>query len=218
MAAIPSKPRKRRKPGRPARSQNQREHLLDTAVACYARDGVTATSARTIAAAAGVTPALVNYYFGSKERLLEAVVQERLMPVVLSLRDTVAAAGESPAAVAAAFVRGIHAAVARHPWLPSIWVREILTENGALREAFFERVSPLVPRLLAERFGAARQSGALPEGLDPRLVVVSLIGLTFFPLAGASIWRRLFDAHDVDNEALQRHTLALLRQGLGAPP
>ncbi|HEX6996828.1 MAG TPA: TetR/AcrR family transcriptional regulator [Gammaproteobacteria bacterium] len=217
MATAPAKHRKRRGPGRPSHSQNQRERLLDAALACYARDGVTATSMRTIAAAAGVTPALVNYYFGNKERLLEAVVQERLMPVVLSLRDSVAAAGESPGAVAAAFVRGIHAAVARHPWLPSLWVREIVTENGALREVFFQHVSPLVPRLLAERFGAAQQSGALPEDLDPRLVVVSLIGLTFFPLAGASIWRRLFDAHDVDGDALQRHTLALLRHGLGAP-
>ena len=51
--------------------------------------------------------------------------------------------------------------------------------------------------------------------LDPRLLVVSLVGLTLFPLAAQSIWRRMFDAHDVDVAALERHTLALLDHGFG---
>lgn len=213
MAAIPSKPRKRRKPGRPARSQNQREHLLDTAVACYARDGVTATSARTIAAAAGVTPALVNYYFGSKEQLLEAVVAERLIPIVHGIRSGIEAAGDEPRELIVAFVRGLHAAVARHPWLPALWVREILTEGGALRDLLFEHVAPHIAGRLAERFAAAQRRGDLPASVDPRLLVVSLVGLTLFPLAAASIWRRMFAADDIDADVLAAHTLALLEHG-----
>ena len=52
-------------------------------------------------------------------------------------------------------------------------------------------------------------------GLDPRLLVVSLVGLTMFPLAAESLWRRVFVADDIDRAALLRHTLALLDHGLG---
>jgi TetR/AcrR family transcriptional regulator len=208
--------RQRRRPGRPrGDAPQQRERLLDTALECYAKSGIAATSVRSIAAGAGVTPALVNYYFGSKEHLLEAVVEERLLPVVAKLRDAVETAGGDPSAVAAGFVRGMHAAVARYPWLPSLWVREILMENGALRDLLLEQISPQVPQVLAQRFAAARQRGELNADVDPRLLVVSLIGLTLFPLAAAPIWRRVFDAADVDADRLMLHTLVLIDEGLG---
>jgi hypothetical protein len=70
--------------------------------------------------------------------------------------------------------------------------------------------------MLAKRFADAKAEGALNPGLDPRLTVVSLIGLTLFPLAAQSIWRRLLDAGDIDTQTLIDHTLALLGSGLGA--
>ncbi len=75
QAKATRKKREPRKPGRPrADETNQRERLLDAAVACFAADGVAATSLRGIALKAGVTPALVNYYYGSKEQLLDAFI------------------------------------------------------------------------------------------------------------------------------------------------
>src|SRR6185503_1277551 len=120
-----------RRPGRPrADEANQRERLLDAAVECFAADGISATSLRNIALKAGVTPALVNYYFGSKQQLVDAFVAERVTNVVQILRDNLLAAGDDPRALIAAFVHGIHDAVARFPWLPSLWVREVLNEKG----------------------------------------------------------------------------------------
>src|SRR6266851_5107682 len=56
---------------------NVREHLLDTATRLFAERGIAATTAQ-IAADADVTSALVHYYFTNRERLLDAVVDERL--------------------------------------------------------------------------------------------------------------------------------------------
>jgi AcrR family transcriptional regulator len=206
----------KRSPGRPrADDANQRERLLDAAIDCYRRDGIAATTARSIADAAGVTPALVNYYFGGKDKLLDAVVAERIMPAITALRANLEAAGGEPRALAEAFVRGLHAAVAERPWFPSLWVREVLSENGALREMLLKHVAPAAAQPLAARFAGAQAHGALPAGVDPRLLVVSLIGLTMFPLAAAPIWRRVFDASDLDSAALERHTLALLAHAFG---
>jgi AcrR family transcriptional regulator len=208
---------KPRRPGRPRRDDgNQRERLLDAAVECFTADGIAATSLRNIAVKAGVTPALVNYYFGSKERLFDAFVAERVLPVSALLRAGIDAGGADARTVVAEFVRSVHAAVARFPWVPSLWVREILSEHGALRPVLLEQISPQVPRVLAQALAEAQKRGALNADLDPRLLVVSLIGLTLFPLAAEPIWRRVFDAGDIDHDALLQHTLALLDRGLGA--
>jgi AcrR family transcriptional regulator len=190
--------------------------MLDAAIACYVREGIAATSLRAIAAEAAVTPALLHYYFGDKAQLQQAVVEERLMPAFTSLREPLLRAGDNVAALVAGFVRGIGELVARHPWLPSLWVREVLCEGGALRELLLTRIAPQLPHLLAQRFAAAQRSGGLNPDLDPRLLVVSLVGLTLFPAAGAPIWRQFFEADDLDADALRDHTIALLDRGIGA--
>jgi AcrR family transcriptional regulator len=213
---APRSANRSRRPGRPpAADTSQRERLLDAALECYSRDGVAATSARGIAVRAGVTPALVNYYFGGKEQLLGAVTAERLLPALGLLREGLAAAGDDARAIAAAFVRGLHAVVGAHPWLPALWVREVVTEGGALRGVLIEQIFPLIPVPLAQRFAAAQRAGGLGPDVDPRLLVVSLLGLTMLPLATAPIWRRAFGADDVDDATLVRHTLALLEHGIG---
>ena len=207
-----------RRAGRPAGdSPDLRERLLDAAITCFAREGIAATSLRSIAREAVVNPALLHYYFGDKAQLQQAVVEERLMPAFAALRAQLRHVGDDVAGLVAGFVRGIGDVVARHPWLPSLWVREVLCEGGELRELLLTRIAPQIPHLLARQFAAAQGRGELNPDLDPRLLVVSLVGLTMFPAAGAPIWRSMFKADDIDAAALRDHTIALLDRGLELP-
>lgn len=217
MATRSPSIRRPRRPGRPAESESDlRERLLEAALARFVAEGIAATSLKSIATQAGVTPALVHYYFGNKEQLLAAVVEERLLVATTELRRLIGDDDGSgnPSALVRDFVQGLGRVVARHPWLPVLWAREVLTEGGALREVMLARVAPMLPQMMAARFARAQQAGTLNPALDPRLLVVSLIGLTLFPLAAESIWRRLFDAGDIDHARLQAHTIALLERGL----
>ena len=198
----------------PADTPDLRARLLDAALACYVRAGIAATSLRDIAAEAGVTPAMLHYYFGDGAQLRRAVIDERVLPALAGLHARLQAAGDDVGGMVIAFVAGIGDVVAAHPWLPSLWVREVLSDGGALRETLFDSIGPRVPVMLAGRFADAQARGALNPDLDPRLLMVSLVGLTLFPAAGAPIWRRLFDAGDLDYAALQRHVLVLLGRGL----
>lgn len=58
-----------------------KEEILNAAEVLFARTGYHASSMRAITETAGVNLALVNYHFGSKEALLEAVIERRLRPV-----------------------------------------------------------------------------------------------------------------------------------------
>ena len=216
---MPAQSATRRSPGRPPKTRgDQRARLLDVAIALYSRNGIAGTPLSAIARRARVTPALMHYYFGNREQLLDALMEERIAPLVMGIGLRLAEAGGDPRALVHAFVRTIVGTLAENPWLPPLWVREVLSEGGALRERLLKRIAPQIAPLMATRFAEAKRRGLLNAGLDPRLAVVSLIGLTIFPLAAQSIWRRLFDADDIDTEALIAHTLALLGSGLFAGP
>ena len=58
-----------------------REALLDAAERLFAEHGVAETSVRAITAAAGANVAAVNYYFGSREGLIEQLLARRLKPL-----------------------------------------------------------------------------------------------------------------------------------------
>lgn len=60
---------------------NTRERILEAAESLFAQHGFAGASLRSITARAGVNLAAVNYYFRSKEALLEAVFERRLGPV-----------------------------------------------------------------------------------------------------------------------------------------
>ena len=210
------KPARKRARGRPSGDgPDLRTHLLDAAITCFTRHGIAGTSLRAIAAEGAVTPALLHYYFGDKDQLVDAIVAERLLPVLAEMRGVVEEAGDDVAALAGGFVRKMGELVERHPWWPALWVREVLCEGGVLRELVVNRVGPQLPHVLAQRFSAAQRDGRLNPQLDPRLLVVSLIGLTLFPAAGAPIWRGIFDATDIDMANIRDHAIALLDRGLG---
>lgn len=215
MPAV-QRARKPRRPGRPLAGGDLRTRLLDAAITCFTARGIAGTSLSAIAKASGVTPALLHYYFGDKDKLVEAIVAERLLPVVAELRGVLARGGNDSVDLAAGFVNTVFDLIARHPWFPQLWVREVLCEGGALRELMVKRIAPQVPQHLEQQFRAAQRRGELNADLDPRLLVVSLVGLTLFAAASAPIWSRIFRADDVDADALRRHALALLDGGIGA--
>jgi AcrR family transcriptional regulator len=93
-----------RRPGSP----DTRAAILDAARSMFASGGFSATSVRAVAAKAGVDPALVHHYFGTKDDLFVAALQlpfdfrevlapviaqgpdgaaERLLPVFLAVWD-----------------------------------------------------------------------------------------------------------------------------------
>ncbi|MBX7434288.1 TetR family transcriptional regulator [Mycobacterium sp. Y57] len=64
----------RRRPGRPPGASETRDRILSSARELFARNGFNNTPIRAIAADAGVDPALVHHYFGTKTQLFAAAI------------------------------------------------------------------------------------------------------------------------------------------------
>ena len=80
----------RKRPGRPPGPSDTRERILARARELFARNGIDKTSIRAVAAAAGVDPALVHHYYGTKQQLFVAAVRIPIDPMAVlgPLRET----------------------------------------------------------------------------------------------------------------------------------
>ncbi len=73
--------------------EDRREQIIDAAMHVFSEKGFTKATNKDVAREAGITPGLIYYYFESKEKLLEAMVESRspirlltsLTPQVLAL-------------------------------------------------------------------------------------------------------------------------------------
>ncbi|NYE36878.1 AcrR family transcriptional regulator [Nocardioides cavernae] len=152
-----------RRPGAP----DTRAEVLAAARASFAEKGFRGTTIRAVAASAGVDPALVHHYFGTKDDLFVAALQipvdprEVLAPVVAAGPD---GAGER---LLRTFL-GVWDDPEVQPALVAL-VRSIMSDDtGALvRDAFIPVViGPALASLVADR----------PEARVP-LVVSQVVGL-----------------------------------------
>jgi AcrR family transcriptional regulator len=206
-----------RKPGRPNKAgddPDRRSRILDIATDLFGRQGIAGTSMSSIAREARVTPALMHYYFGNRDSLIDALVMERLQPAVAGVAQAMAGAGDDLRGQIHCFVRSMIEAIASRPWFPPLWVREVLSEGGLLRERVVGQLGAPIMQRMRDRFAKAQARGELNPDLDPNLLFVTLIALTLFPLASQSIWRGQLVATEVTADTIADHALALLERGL----
>jgi len=181
--ASPGRPGRRqcdtRRPGRRPGANETREAILTAAREAFAARGYEKATIRGIARAAGVDPALVHHFYGPKEDVFKAAVEDVLGPIA----EATGAAGpgadpiETGARLAAAVV--------------SLWEREPTkcALLGALRAAVAsDTAAKLVRELVQEN--AVRAIAASTEEPDAELRA-NLIGATIL------------------GTALTRHVLAL---------
>ena len=203
--------------GRPPESKGEarREHILDNTLTLFAGQGIAATTIAQVARTTGVTPAVVHYYFGNRDGLIDAVVTERLASAINYIwnefsEDTLL----EPQSIITAFVDRLFTVVERMPQLPFLWSREILNAGGLLRT----RVIGLIPQKKLEMFirlfTRFQQSGKLNPQIAPALIIPSVMSLVLLPLAAQDILDKVPVFPALDKTLLHRHAIALTLNGL----
>ena len=196
---------------------NVRARLLQAAVRLFSEQGVAGTTVAEIAQRAGVTSAMVHYYFKTKDQLLDAVVAEKLIGEFIAfVSGALDRGGTEPVALVEGLVWRIVEASEAMPWLPPLWVREVISEGGALRDKLIRRVDLRKQEQFKALVAAAQKAGRLNPGLNPQLLFMSIVALTMLPLSMAKSWDRIPLIGRVSKQDLGRHVVALLKHGLAA--
>jgi TetR/AcrR family transcriptional regulator len=217
-SAVPAELSKAgRRPGRPTGTHHgePRALLLDVALVLFARQGIMETTLGAIAREAGVTPAMVHYYFKTRDQLLDVLIDERFVPLRAELGRAFADSDAEPAEALRAFAEGLIAVCERYPWFATLWVREVISEGGLLRQRIAERFGDANKKASIARIAQWQKEGKLNPHLEPSLLFVSLFGLTVLPLAVTYTWAEENDGSAPRRDQVARHAVALLMHGIG---
>ncbi len=203
-------------PGRPAGDDGREveRQLIDAARDICIERGFDAASTKLIADRAGVNAAMINYYFGGKEGLGEAMMRSAIAPLLGRL-DALAERPELLAIdqVMVTYMRTL----AANPWLPRLVVREVLPSNGRFRELFVGEVAKRVMCLLPPVVKNAQATGAVDPRVDTQMIVLSLASLSIFPFLAGPIVEAVLGVDLGDDEFVERlveHSLRVLQKGL----
>jgi len=212
------------------RSSSTREIILDTAESLFVRQGHDGTSMRQITSEAGVNLAAVNYHFGSKEALIQAVLKRRLAVLNrerLRLLDELEAQAQGQPLKPSQIVDAFFGTVLRLAASPDhagknflhLLERTMTDPTGVIRALVAEEYADVMERYQAALFKA------LPD--VPRAEVIwrfqFMLGATSYAIIGTEVLRLCIGwsqddpdpAHDP--ERLLPRLMSFLLGGLRAP-
>ena len=194
-----------------------RAKIMAAAEALFAEHGFAGVGIRQIAATAGTSGAMIHYYFGNKESLYRAIIEN----AAATVRGLIADAMESATSLEerlTRFVKAYAGYIFGHPHLARILLREMLAGG--------EHIMQIIPKyattnygLLHEAMTAGVRGGELRE-VDLDLAPISLIGMIIVfqlirPLIAIGLGKIRFDERFI--ERLAAHTVDLFLHGAASP-
>jgi AcrR family transcriptional regulator len=202
----PARPRPRLR-RRPAATQRRdpgrtRAQILEAAIAEFAEKGLGGARVDAIAARAGANKRMLYHYFGNKEDLWLAALEQvyaaiRLKERALSLDHL------PPAEAVAELVRVTWRHFVEHPEFLSLLASENLHEGRYLKRStrIRELHSPLV-QMLEQILARGVEAGVFRPGVDPVQLYVTVAALGYFYLSNRHTLATIFDVDLATPEAL----------------
>jgi len=188
-----------------------RSALITIATPLFAEKGFNGVSVRAIASQAGVNVSMISYYFGGKEGLYGAVLNEQF--AVLKRVAEIARLDADPLEKFELYVRATVARYRQNPYLLRFYTSELTNPT----QCFATIVKPAIQgvvKLLQEFFTEGLSHHQFREGLDPTDTALALAGMInfYFLLEPASA--ELVDHSPDRDEELIRNIMDIFTKGV----
>jgi len=168
-------------------ASSARDQILDAAEALFAVQGLGPTTIKEIGTAAKQNPALIYYYFGSKEELYRAVLQ-RVIGEMMALGVAAFEASPSPPDAIRALVAAQLDFALGHPNAPRLLVRELIDHGARQAEATLLQLAAGVFQRLCRVIEQGQRQGVFRGDVEPRFAAVSTIAqVVYFTIARPAI-------------------------------
>ena len=199
---------------KPQEIEQRRREIIEAARRCFLRNGFHQTTTDEICHEAAITPGGLYHYFGSKEEIISAVIEDAAHTTVQNLRTTAEASGDVRTAVqalASLFFQWI-----RDPQLDSVTRLDMEIWAETLRN---EKLAEITRggRAMRREWLESLIRGAINEGVyakevDPQGLANLIMSIFDGLRLGRLLWRDDFDA-DGALKALMLMTSGRLTNG-----
>ena len=162
-------------------------------------DGARTTS---IAEAAGVTHAMLHYYFRTKEQLFERILNEKM---ALMASSFMAVLGDPNLPLMKRIEQGIvnhFDCLMRNPELPRFIINEVIAHperQKIMRENILNLTGPLFAQLQNDLDSAAKRGEV--EHMDVRMLMLDLLSLNVLPFLAYPVIETIFSDLTGDRQA-----------------
>ena len=173
-------------------SLNTEHRILQAAETEFLRNGYAATRTTAIAEAAGVTHAMLHYYFRSKDKLFENIVKEKIGLMGEMMLGSIGTPGKP-------LFERLENAICRHldflaanPDLPRFFIVEIYSQSERLNTAV-EAIMCAAEKVIAvlqEEIDALAARGECRR-VKAEMLLLDIISLDIFSFIGAPIVERV---------------------------
>ncbi len=202
---------------KPRDAEATRNAILNAAETEFARAGLLGARTENIAANSGVTRAMIHYYYDSKEKLYQSVL-ERAVAARVRANQHIDMHADHVEEALVEYITMLVMDVLQHPNLPTILVHEAIQNEGKYyREVSFAVIYEPLIRLLCRGVekGYFRQ-------MEPVHCAINLIGMSVYYFCVRSNVRYLFppETDMLGEETVRTHlkeSIELILTGLRKP-
>jgi AcrR family transcriptional regulator len=188
--------------------------IMETAETLFAEKGFNGTSIRDIAEKAHVNLAMISYYFGSKDKLLETLFSYRGEHLKLKLESIIENKQMSSFDKMNTLIEHYIDKVMQQQCFSRIMAREqVLNHTGITAELIFQmkkRNQELISRLIHE----GQKKGEFRKNIDIPLMMATLVGTTNSLVATQYYYREINNLQSMTDEEFQKHLKKKLSQHL----
>ena len=174
------------------------EKIYEAARRIFVLKGMEGARMQEIADEAGMNKALLHYYFRSKENLFKAVFKDIFTKFFSKVKDTLFS-GVSAKEKLTVFIDNYIDLILANPYVPQFIINEINRDPKVLKSLMFE--SGIEPQKILELFFNEVQWNNISK-LDPRHIVISLLGMLIFPFIARPLLQMVY--FNDDQEAYDR--------------
>jgi TetR/AcrR family transcriptional regulator len=170
-----------------APSPAARNQILDAAESLFARQGFGPTTIKEIGAEAGLNPALLYYYFDSKEELYKAALR-RIVTRLTARGTEVIEGAAAPAEAIRALVQTQVEFLLQNPNIPKLLVREMIDHEAKHAEEVVLKLAAGLFHRLCALIERGQLDGIFRADVEPRYAAVSTISqVIYFMIARPAI-------------------------------
>jgi AcrR family transcriptional regulator len=152
-------------------------HIIRVAEKLFAEKGFNGTSVRDIAEAAGVNIAMISYYFGSKEKLMQALFEERTSGIIGRVETLLKVESLTPFQKIEILIDDYIERLVEKQQFYKIMLHEQMLENNAVISTLLreqkQRNAGIIEKLIKE----GQEKGAFKKGIDIVFLMNTMVGI-----------------------------------------
>jgi AcrR family transcriptional regulator len=178
--------------------------ILGTAEQLFAGKGYEGTSVRDIAEEAGVNVAMISYYFGSKEKLLEALFSQRAGDTTKKLEGMLQDKEHDPVEkvniMIDYFIEKFHTQQCFH----KIMMREQVASQRTATTELICNLKRQNQQLVKQLIQEGQKSGHFNKNIDIPLLMATLVGTISHLVTTQHFYREINSLQDMPDEQFQK--------------